>query len=53
VDIAWDPKDPRLVFIETEGLTGGGDDKNQEQAVSEGVTLFVTTEQGIKRQDSV
>lgn len=28
VDVSWDPTDPRLVFIETEGLASGGDETN-------------------------
>lgn len=52
IDASWDPSDPRLLVVETEGLSAAADDGN-EQAISEAVTLFVTTEFGIKKQDAI
>ncbi|CAG9334634.1 unnamed protein product [Blepharisma stoltei] len=57
VDSCWDTQDPRLLFVETEGISGVGEEEAQENKAEEqfnqAVTLFVTSEYGITRQDSI
>lgn len=56
VDAAWDTEDPRLLLVETEGLslTYEEDAENKpEEHLNEAVTLFVASDLGILKQDAV
>lgn len=54
VDIAWDTYDQRLLLVETECFAVVSDEDNKvEEQANQAVSLFVNTESGIIKQDTV
>jgi intraflagellar transport protein 140 len=53
-DIAWDTFDQRLLLVEIECFTVVNEEDNKvEEQVNQAVTLFVNSENGIIKQDSI
>jgi intraflagellar transport protein 140 len=53
VDLAWDTSDPRLLQVEIDALGGVLEDEADGSLQTEAVTLFVTAEYGVNKQDSI
>jgi intraflagellar transport protein 140 len=54
VELAWDTYDPRLMLVETECFAVINEEENKvEEQVNQAVSLFVTQEYGIIKQDSI
>ena len=51
-ETSWDLEDPRLLVVETEGLSIGEEDENPEEQFKEAVCMFVTSEYGMLKQDN-